>query len=768
MARALLQHVVMDADGDVQASKAVTFFEDDGVTPYAASIYDVPSGGVPVLVHTTTSEGLIRRYVDPADARRAKLTVAGAATQSQFDLDPATVTTLTGTQTLTNKTLTSPTITTPTITGGTLAAPALTDPTVTGTLLGGKLLDKGGNEINVKAFETLSDTVGVNGQGEYDSLALEAAIALAKSLSVTQYGLFGEGRLTTITLPPGRYNLARPLDLDGLVGIRFVGAGYEATTFGIATSGSGIDSVATWSTQSMISMVGSNFCRLEGFSVTPSNGVAAPIPECGLLIATNAAFTNWLGTSESANVSNRLEVFSVRVRGAFSKAAHVSFANVSSIYQSCEFSRDKSLNVTYPNGTTINQACLVLTRDNAIGVTQCGSVSFLSVALGTTSNSDLTFLDCEAHDLCQGAPTATSCTCPAVWIEEGYDVTFLGGNWSSSARGASPVDSAPSCGYLRLSMGTSAGGALTGPRNILIENVHWLSEFGDLPDMGLRLTSNAANDARVLRSRVEHYPTNDTDEINGGTGPAIIASDVVIRNCRINIQEDSGAAVINGGRAAVGGSTVANFLRWTIENVNVMDENVHLNQANMIVFGGSEAGLFTDCKIDFQGMPIIGNGSTWVRGVPRRLGTIAGFTFTHGDAAICGGGATSLAAAATAYYGFGSADATEANVVPVTVPQACTALNLHVRVSAAPDAGGGTQTLTYTLRKASPATGFSFNDTALTGTITETSVVGADTVGAHAVSLAKGDVLTLKIVAGAGTTTNAWATWALSCIAEGV
>jgi hypothetical protein len=71
----------------------------------------------------------------------------------QQTLDPTTLVTLTGTQTLSNKTLTSPTINTPTITsptitgtvagGPTLTSPTITSPTITGTVAGGATFSSG-------------------------------------------------------------------------------------------------------------------------------------------------------------------------------------------------------------------------------------------------------------------------------------------------------------------------------------------------------------------------------------------------------------------------------------------------------------------------------------------------------------------------------------------------------------------------------------------------------------------------------------------------
>ena len=89
-ARAHLRIVARDTTGAIQASTAVTFYEADGTTPFAGSLYAAVSGGIPVTTHTTNSSGVLERWTDAATARPVKLTVAGVSAQvnATFALDP--------------------------------------------------------------------------------------------------------------------------------------------------------------------------------------------------------------------------------------------------------------------------------------------------------------------------------------------------------------------------------------------------------------------------------------------------------------------------------------------------------------------------------------------------------------------------------------------------------------------------------------------------------------------------------------------------------
>lgn len=91
--RAWNRIVVRDSTGAVQSGKAVTYYEADGTTPYAGSIYANPSGGSPTTTHTTDSLGTLVRFTAPADARPFKATVAGLAdpVYGHFMPDPSTL-----------------------------------------------------------------------------------------------------------------------------------------------------------------------------------------------------------------------------------------------------------------------------------------------------------------------------------------------------------------------------------------------------------------------------------------------------------------------------------------------------------------------------------------------------------------------------------------------------------------------------------------------------------------------------------------------------
>lgn len=91
MSRALVQVQVVDATGIPQASKAVTFLEDDGSTSLAQSLYTAKSGGSPTSTHTTDSDGIVERFA--ALGQYVRYTVAGSSTVRKAYLlpDPAEI-----------------------------------------------------------------------------------------------------------------------------------------------------------------------------------------------------------------------------------------------------------------------------------------------------------------------------------------------------------------------------------------------------------------------------------------------------------------------------------------------------------------------------------------------------------------------------------------------------------------------------------------------------------------------------------------------------
>lgn len=114
MARAEFQTTVLDSDGDVQTSKPVVFYEEDGTTLLAQPLYDANSGGSIVASPQTNSVGQLDLYADTPQYLTYKVN-NGTLQYGRLDPDPGQVVLLTATQVLTNKTLTSPTVN-----GGTL------------------------------------------------------------------------------------------------------------------------------------------------------------------------------------------------------------------------------------------------------------------------------------------------------------------------------------------------------------------------------------------------------------------------------------------------------------------------------------------------------------------------------------------------------------------------------------------------------------------------------------------------------------------------
>lgn len=622
-------------------------------------------------------------------------------------------------------------------------------------IVGGKFYDKGGVIFNVRAYATGGPlSVGFGGSTSADTLAIEAAIAALKAASIAQLALGGDGRLGWVYLPAGTWNVFRTIDASGLVGALIAGDGVQATRFGLATgTGAEAGDYVYWSTKPMMDVSGGNFIRLQNFAIQPDNTASSAtvrIPQVGLLMGQNAIFTNWLGSEISANVANANYCDNIRVAGAFLKACHVNYAVPSSVYVRCDFNRAKSNNTTsstYQNGQNMNQAALILTRDNQTGASAGGAVTLLDYTSGVGSCSDLTFLDCEIHDSCNGGSGA--CTCPALWLDEAYDIRFYGGNISGFGNAG---------GYVRMSPGKTLGGTLTGCRNIIFDGMFMYNEgAGTLVTNAFRLTGNNADNAAIVRGIFEQWPDNSTTV-------TIVASDVTIRNCQISTVDQG--TLISGGRYDGAGGETAYFVRWHVENVQMKDDTspvFDINDSYLALGGGTDVLEFRDSYLECHGNRINTNGGALKRCKLIRPGTITSTRIYHGDFTIHGGGAVSLAAAGTAYYGAGSANATEGSVIPIVIPMGMRVWYLRVCTATAP---GGGQTLTFTLRKATPSTApyDSVGDTALTSTISGTAAIAAVTAGATNVEYAEGTVMNLKVVASAGAATTAWISYSVVCI----
>ncbi len=82
--------LAQEADGDVVASGAVTFFAEDGVSAFGQSLYDVDTGGSPVSTHTTSSIGYLTRFA-PFSQRGTFKVNGGQTFPIDFEVDPADV-----------------------------------------------------------------------------------------------------------------------------------------------------------------------------------------------------------------------------------------------------------------------------------------------------------------------------------------------------------------------------------------------------------------------------------------------------------------------------------------------------------------------------------------------------------------------------------------------------------------------------------------------------------------------------------------------------
>lgn len=387
MVRAICQHVALDTEGNIQANKTVAFLEDDGTTPYAGNIYDVSSGGAPVTSHSTNSVGLIQRWVEPNNARPCKLTVQGASvqTQSAFYIDPSTVVTLTGTQTLTNKTLTSPVIT-----GGTYDT----------------FYQVGPDIFNVRAY-------GAVGDGSTNDTA---AILAARAAIVAQWAnaTYYAG---VLYFPPGAYLIDEPLVFQGMYGVTIRGAGPNVSILKIKPR------TDDWAGLHVVSLANSSNCSIEHMDIRNTAAGTGDLPDTLVFWAQ--------GTGNGSN-ANRFE--NVRLQGAVRRALFYNYAVPSSSVNEVDFYLEASNQAILDNDTA-DTAAVILTRDNVLGLTAANGLSLLTP--GTGSVSDIVFHECEIHDIIAQSRTAAgtdtaSTLGQALWLDEAYEIKVIGGNISSA------------------------------------------------------------------------------------------------------------------------------------------------------------------------------------------------------------------------------------------------------------------------------------------------------------------------------------------------
>jgi hypothetical protein len=92
--RARLYHPVLEEDGDVVKNRAVTVFDQDGVSAFGQVMYNAPTGGSVVTFPATDNLGRLTLYAPSGE--RVKLAISGVAGQvdSEFVPDPEDILTV--------------------------------------------------------------------------------------------------------------------------------------------------------------------------------------------------------------------------------------------------------------------------------------------------------------------------------------------------------------------------------------------------------------------------------------------------------------------------------------------------------------------------------------------------------------------------------------------------------------------------------------------------------------------------------------------------
>lgn len=542
------------------------------------------------------------------------------------------------------------------------------------------------------------------GTGDGDQTAYVAAARTALIANASRAG--------TLFFPPGHWRINDTLVLQDLYGVQLAGSGENCSILHIYPRED------DWADKHIVDFSGSFNVQVKNLDIRndqSGSGSGANMPATGIFLGQNATHSpavsgsNW-GSTWDANSANAFHFESVRVEGPFEFACVYIYGVPSSTMVNVDLYLRSDAAIS---NNSANAACLIMTRDNPLGLVAANGYSLIEAA--TAQVSDWAFYGCEFHDFVARDLGGSASLTSGIWLDEAYEIAFRDGNCSSG--GAQ---------YVRLS-GAATGSSGIGVRNITFDKFTMYPDQGDTaPVLGIAMTTAPAGVTS---------PKKVVDVLN------------VINGCRIVLKDSTAnAAVIYG----VEGSE---FIR---PHLSQWDYHTTFTGYCFLIDG--TGGTVTDPRIDAQDTKISFGSSGVVQGgqwLENCSTTQTAASISQGQWQIQMGGAVSLTAGSTVYYGRdGTANATEANVYEWVAPFACRIRNLRAYTVTAPGSG---KTFTCTVRKGTPGT---LTDTALIAVISDTNVTGTNS--GDTFSMAAGDTLTIKAVALAGATTTARILFVLS------
>lgn len=264
---------------------------------------------------------------------------------------------------------------------------------------------------------------GALGDGSDDTVPIQNAINDARS--ITQGPAYSTlSRAAIVLFPYGGYSVSN-LDCTNCAGLHLIGK----ASWGVALYG---DRQVT-SSKPILDFTGSSSCSIQGITLhgqTPGGADPSIIPSCGLLFAQTTAGAN----------SNKNHVQDVGTLGKFTNAAVYIYASTDHYFQACAFQQAQ-------NG----QPCMFIGNTNNYSQTS----PYRTIATGTQTTGEMTFVSVELHDLATGSGASTVKT---LQMQGVYSIRFFGGN--NSCSGPAHVELLGTC------------------RNLLFSGVQFYSDNG--------------------------------------------------------------------------------------------------------------------------------------------------------------------------------------------------------------------------------------------------------------------------------------------------
>lgn len=569
LSRGKITDVVFDRLGNAQAGASINVYAVGTTTP--VNVYAAQAGGSPLTQPLSTDlDGTFEFWAAPGavDVKMSGIPTLANATRLYFvpavigELAPAADAVMTN-ATITGGLLTNVTFVSPT---GVLTPASLANLTVTGGTYE-SFYDKGSQVFNIAAYGAL----GVGDTDETNAIddCYDDAVAASRA-----------GRAAFVWWGPGRHRYNRPFTrLDDTYGVTMQGTGSNSCWLALYPRGD------HWAGMPQAQIAGGFNHRWRGIGILQDQ--ASELPDCGLLIAQNAAHTpnvNAWPHTPTDNQTNAIEIWDARHEGQWLKAAFAAVSAPSMAVYETDFYLHGKLSDSANN--LAGTAVIVLTAKNPMGfqawADNIAGNDYPMLTSGGAQISDLSFRNCEVHDQ-RGedliaeyiASSGARGIAPGTWT--------LGSTWRIDEVYSLVVDGANSSGgsdtVFRFTGGTTDSPLLSiGCRNILIQ--------------GHSIYPEGAN------ASPPKYAFNLTSPEGGVSNPSHRINQLTVRNCEISLWANAAAAVFRG----VAGS------QW--DDVEFQQCSLHSSFVGSIVDIPSTGATFNRPKMNGLGKAFLNPGGT--------------------------------------------------------------------------------------------------------------------------------------------------------------